>query len=428
MEERLDIKDFDILGLITLKDVRGIEKYVTPIKTEETGEPIEYLSRSKEYYNVKTMTELSEAREELKRLLDRRITKRNFVILENMLNCSAKVYFKKMEQYILNKTDANRDEMNLARECLEEDVRNIIVCLSKKGLITVNPALVLPKGEMNSEKRLIEMDNKAMLYVFCKSLESMGNLRDTEVLTPGYGSIYIGHFMKTLYGCDYTNLLKSKYIKEINPTSSKTKLTDLISSDRILEGTKPILLLDDNIGTGQTMQEIKNELNELGIDSQKVKSGAVQYNWINYYRITVGDKRNDKEGNKIKRFNIEDYDIVTPLNYYGHNLGDSAIDRLHSSGTEYICYLKSKSYRIPGYNDLIGAIERGLQYSEMSGVTLTSTYNYVKRKEREAREPIPEYEGKIEKPTESATNIINNVIKNVSAFVEDSKTMTEKEK
>lgn len=427
MGERLEIKDFDILGLITLKDVKDIEKYVTPIKRNGEENPVEYLSRSKEYYNVKTMTELSESREELKKLLDRRITKRNFVILENMLNCSGKVYFKKMENYILDKKDANKKiEMDMARKCLEEDVKNIIVCLSKKGLISVDPSFVLPTGEMNSEKRLIEMDNKAMLYAFCKALDLGENTREKEVLTPGYGSLYIGPFMKAMYGCNYTNLIKSKYIKDTKPANSEMGLIDLISSDRIFKERKKIVLLDDNIGTGQTMEEIKEELNQLGILNEDIESGAIQYNWINYYRITVGDKKNDKKGNKIKRFNIEDYNILSPLNYYGHNLCDSAIDMLHSSGVEYINYLESKSYRIPGYNDLIGSIERGFQYAEMSGVMLSPNYSYIQRKQREIKQPIEEYKDKKEKPTISAQANINNIIKTIIEFSEDTKTIKER--
>ena len=426
MEESIEIKDFDILGLITLKDVKDIEKYVTPIKRNGEENPVEYLSRSKEYYNVKTMTELSESREELKKLLDRRITKRNFVILENMLNCSGKVYFKKMENYILDKSDANKREMHIARKCLEEDVKNIIVCLSKKGLISVDPSLVLPKGEMNSEKRLIEMDNKAMLYAFCKALDFGEDIKEKEILTPGYGSLYIGPFMKAMYGCNYTNLIKSKYIKETNPINNQMRFIDLMSSDRILEEGKKIILLDDNIGTGKTMEEIKEELNQLGVESKNIQSGAVQYNWINYYKITVGDKMNDKRGNKIKRFNIEDYNILSPLNYYGHNLCDSAIDMLHSSGIEYINYLKSKSYRIPGYNDLIGAIERGFQYAEMSGVILSPNYSYIKRKQREIKQPIEEYKDKKEKPTISAQGIIDNIIKTTIGFSKDAKTIKER--
>lgn len=41
--EHIDLKDFDIMGIFTLKDVAGIEKYVTEVSGNE------YLSRSREY-------------------------------------------------------------------------------------------------------------------------------------------------------------------------------------------------------------------------------------------------------------------------------------------------------------------------------------------------------------------------------------------
>lgn len=31
MKEELDLRDFDVLGIIELDDIQGIEKYVTPI-------------------------------------------------------------------------------------------------------------------------------------------------------------------------------------------------------------------------------------------------------------------------------------------------------------------------------------------------------------------------------------------------------------
>ena len=65
MVEKLKLQDFDILGILELKDIQ--EKFVTPIKDEE-GRTKSYLSRSKEYYNVKTMSELAICREELQHL------------------------------------------------------------------------------------------------------------------------------------------------------------------------------------------------------------------------------------------------------------------------------------------------------------------------------------------------------------------------
>lgn len=359
MGERLELKDFDILGIITLKDVQGIEKYVTPV--EKDGKIVEYLSRSKEYYNVKTMTELSLEREELKQRLTRELSKRNFVILENMLNCSAKVYFRMFERYVETGRDRYYDiQLRKAKECLMEDTKNILVILEKKGLIFLDYDNVLPAGYQNSERRAIEMDNKAMLYTFAKSLKMKKKPEEVEVVTPGYGSIYIGPFFKAMYGYDFTNALKSKYIDE-NNMILPWDIDGLMSSERVFAGDKLVLALDDNIGTGATMLELKKELRRKGI--KNILTGAVQYNWRNYYRITTGDKTG------IDRFRIDDFDVLSPLNYAGHKLYKHAIDLLHSSGNAYIDYLKSKSYRKEECSDLEGAINRSVQAASDVGLS-----------------------------------------------------------
>lgn len=398
MKEKIRLEDFDILGVIQLQDVQGIEKYVTPI--EEDDRIVGYLSRSKEYYNVKTMTELALEREELRTRLTREATKRNFVILENMLNYSGKVYFKKFEQFILSgKSKRYESEVEQARQCLIEDIRNLLAILQAEGEIDLEGHHVLPVGLENSLKRAIEMDNKALLYTFAQSLK-MKKPEDIEVLTPGYGSIYIGPVLNVMYGYHFTHMLKSKYIEETIPVDSQESLQQLVSSDRIFDSNKTILLLDDNIGTGQTMNEIKQDLQRNGISD--VVSGAVQFNWRNYYKVSTGEKKD------IKRFDIDDFDLVTPFNYAGHKLYKHAIDILHSSGREYIEYLNSKSYRLPGISDIKGAIKRAIICSASTGLTLTDEYRFPEydAKIAEAKELLPEYKN-------SPTHVMNPISRKI---------------
>ena len=379
MNETVNLKDFDIVGIITLQDVEGIEKYVTPVK--ENGQTVTYLSRSKEYYNVKSMTELSIEREALKLKVTRELTKRNFVILEHMLNCSAKVYFKKFEEYIKNgKSESYRIQLQQAEVCLMEDVRNLLVILQGKGLIEINPRNILPPGDENSAKRAIEMDNKAMLYILAQTLKMTKSPDEIEVLTPGYGSIYIGPFLKAMYGYNFTNILKSKYIEESGITEQSVHASSLMSSERVFEQGKNILLLDDNIGTGTTMAEIRQQLNEAGVG--RIISGAIQYNWRNYFRVSVGEKKD------IDRFEVNEFDIVTPFNYAGHKLYKHAIDRLHSSGQEYIEYLKSKSYRKKDCCDLQGAINRGIICAKRTNLDLIDGISAVDDKKTSEENPL----------------------------------------
>lgn len=407
MGEKINLRDFDILGIITLNDVQGIENYVTPVI--ENGEIKTYLSRSKEYYNVKTMLELALERDNLKKLLTSEPSKRNFVILENMLNCSAKVYFKKFQQYIASGKEAECEaELQKARDCLMEDVTNIISVMENKGSITKNYNNTLPVGYENSEKRAIEMDNKAILYMFAKSLDFTDKQpQNLEVLTPGYGSLYIGPFLKAMHGYDFTNMLKSKYIEE-NNTVSTDSVSSLISSDRIYNDGTTVLVIDDNIGTGATMQELKGDLEKRGI--KDIISGAIQFNWRNYYRVSTGDKK------EIDRFEIDNFDVLSPLNYAGHKLYKHAISQLISSGKEYMDYLQSKSYRRKEYSDLKGAMIRGISCAYATGLSLSDNIEqYVVPKSLGSDDMLDIYkDGPTTVSNPTSKKIIKNVISNIN--------------
>lgn len=376
--EKLELKDFDLLGIIDLQDVYGIESMVTPIMSD--GKIISYLSRSKEYYNVKNMKELSQTREKLKELLTESVSKKNFVILEYMLNCSAKVYFKKFEEYIKNgKKDKYRAELQQAEKCLIEDTTSMISVLEGKKVDKSFITNILPEGNENCERRFIEMDNKAILYLFAKGIQKLNIGNNFDVLTPGYGSVYIGPFLKIMCGYNYSNMMKSKYIDETNGTISHS-LVDLLSNDKMLHSDVGILLLDDNIGTGSTMVDIKQKLKKIG--KNNVMSGAVQYNWRNYYRVSIGEKTD------IGRFEVDDYDFLTPLNYAGHKLYEHAVNALNSSGMEYIEYLNTKGYRMNDrYCDIVGDLLRGLTWAGKANLELIP----LKKSNNELCEVLPKY-------------------------------------
>ena len=400
MGEKLELNQFDILGVINLKEVQGIEKYVTPVI--EDGKIADYLSRSEEYYNVKSMSELAVEREQLAQMLTCELSKRNFVIIENMLNCSGKVYFKKFEQYIASGKNEHAElQLSQAEECLMEDVRNMLAIFQNEGAIQIDSQKRLPGGFENAEKRAIEMDNKAILYLFTKSLK-LQKASEVEVVTPGYGSLYIGPFLKAMYGCEFTNILKSKYIEESN-NLQQNSIMDLMSSSRPFESNKTILLLDDNIGTGKTISELQKSLKEEGIKS--TISGAVQYNWRNYYRVSVGEKTG------IEKPNIGAFDILTPFNFAGHKLYKHSIDILHSSGSEYIEYLHSKSYRSQECTDIEGTLRRTATSLNKMGIQLPENLEkYVIYKAGEQnKEILPQFE---ENPTCIVSNPVGKKIMN----------------
>lgn len=329
--ERINLTDFDIMGIFTLKEVTGIEDYVTKMSNGQ------YLSRSKEYYEPKNFTELSMDRDFLNTQLTTKNSRRNLVILENMLNSSAKVYYASLKDYILH---GEISTYSKAKACFEEDVSNIINILSEGKIKKASHKL--PVGTTKTPERAIELDNKALLYIYCKTIDIP---HDKHILIPGYGSLYLGEFLHHMKGNSYSHLLKSSYIRddaEKKLLNTKTDIFDLVSSSTELKSSNSVILLDDNVGTGQTMQEIKNQLQQKGIHTS---CGAVQYNWINRFRFFQGEKDTT--------FDIKDFDYMTPFNYPGHKLMEHAIDKLRISGDEYVKYLKSKSYRTDIINDLI---------------------------------------------------------------------------
>lgn len=347
--EQLELSEFDVLGIMTLQDVVGLESFVTPISEKE------YLSRSSSYYEPKTATELSNRREFLKKFLTQEPSKRNFVILENMLNCSAKVYYANLPEYIINKS--NSYEYEKSKRCLEDDATNITRILSKNDIVPSKDTL--PAGNKMSAERAIELDNKALLYICCQNLSLPDN---AHIITPGYGSLYIGPFLKSMYGAEYSNFLKSTYIKdekELALLSQKNDFFDLMSNPEKLAQAKSVVLLDDNVGTGKTMDWFTEKMKNTDLN---FLCGAIQYNWINYYRFSVGEKE--------QRFDLSKFDFMTPFNYPGHKLLEHAIEHLKKSGIDYVRYLKSKSYRHPSVNDFVGSIIRSEYYAERIGLNL----------------------------------------------------------
>lgn len=402
--EKVGFREFDILGIIELKDVHGIEKYVTPVV--QNGKLEGYLSRSKEYYNVKSMTELALEREELRTKITSERSKRNFVILENILNCSAKVYFKKFEKYILSGKDKKAEiQMKQAEACLLEDMNNLLTIFEENREIQISPEKILPVGTENSERRAIEMDNKAILYLFLRALKMKKHPEEVEVITPGYGSVYIGPMLSAMYGYNFTNIMKSKYISEIRNEEEKS-FASVISSERIFEPGKTIFLLDDNIGTGNTMVELKSALSKEGISN--LITGAIQYNWRNYYRVSIGEKTD------IDRFDVNEFDLISPFNYAGHKLYKHAIDILHSSGAEYIEYLKSKNYRLKDISDMQGAIDRGVICAKYAGLEIAKDYNAPSRTSVQRTEVLEKYRLRGTEVTNPISRkIISDVISNV---------------
>lgn len=163
------------------------------------------------------------------------------------------------------------------------------------------------------------------------------------------------------------------------------------------------------------MKELQRQLRDANVFS--MITGAVQYNWRNYFRVSIGEKKD------IDRFEVNDFDIVTPFNYAGHKLYKHAIDLLHSSGSEYIEYLKSKSYRKEDICDLEGAINRALVCANRTNLNLAEGITILDNKGNEPIELLDRYKNGPQNITNPISiriieTLIDDVIGNNSQGIE----------
>lgn len=355
---KISLKDFDLLGLFEIKsselDKRLLE-LVTYVKNDV------YLSRSKLYWQQISTENAANMREELYKLLaESNLEGKNaFIAMDYVANLSGKVYYKACEDFINNKCSI--EDVNKAKSCLLEDIRNIISLIEKNTYSKNNNTLPILSGDLAD--RNIECNNMALLYIFTKSLQAP---KDFNVLNTGLGGIFIGPFFSAIYGNNWTNLLKSKYVS--TNVNNDYSILERIVDISVLENKK-VLFLDDNVGTGSTMIEIKQDLEALGYD---FKCGAVQYNWINYYRVSIGEKN-------IEKFNPALIDYVTQINYPGHKLLEHAISIIKgerdSDGntiyppTNYNCgenYQKYKNNKHYYDQDLESLQEKSVRYANLA--------------------------------------------------------------
>ncbi len=203
------------------------------------------------------------------------------------------------------------------------------------------------------------MDNKALLYIYANALKFS---KKRNVITPGLGSIYIGPFLKSLHGYDYTNVLLSLYVVDNirNTEVRERELGEITSNDLYLQADEPILVLDDNMGTGKTLSILSDKIRAIG---KKIIQGAIQYNWHNYKRVEIGEKN-------IDRFDPRSIDLLTPFDYPGHKLLKGSVNALKISGKDYIEFMKNCGYRKDDVNDFENMIQNGEENASFCDVDL----------------------------------------------------------
>lgn len=346
--EKVNLYEFDSNGLIELDDATEIEDFVAPLSNGK------YLSRNASYYEAKTYSELACERKRLRDILTDDVSKKNFVILEYLSNASAKVYFEELKK----KIDNQENNVTEARQCFEEDCANIVRFFRNEPL--QKPTYYLPEGDNKILERHIEMDNKQILYMFCSNLKFS---KPKHILTPGLGSIFVGPMLKSMYGFDYTNILFSLYSKDekLRNISAKKSFEDICSNNLWETTENELVLIDDNVGSCNTMNTIRGQLAERG---KSCKFGAIKYNWNFYNQVKHGELDHPT-------FNVKDIDFLTILDDPGYWIMRDSINILKEIGGDaYVEFMKQEGLHQDKVPDIQVLMQLAEKYSKSADVDL----------------------------------------------------------
>ena len=305
--ETLRYEDFDMVGIFSLKpsEVEGIEEFVTPYQTKD-GQT-RYLSRGPLFYKEgMTYDDRFQQRAHLSMLLTQAEGKKAFVIAENMLNNSARVYFSEMQKQIFT----GESQLEQVKLCLEEDIHNVRHLI--RGEDHEETFHSLPTGTTETEGRPIECGNIALLDLFARSM-TMRKPENTVVLNPGFGSVLIGPYLKEEHGCEYENIYLSLYAKNATNADkikalvgdSGKNIKELLNSGHIsikqlstnpgiyTKPGKEFMVVDDNMGTGVTLDILRNAIARE--TSAPCTLYGLQANWINFARVTAGSAKKEQD-------------------------------------------------------------------------------------------------------------------------------------
>lgn len=293
-------------------------------------------------------------RKQLRDVLTEDLSKKNFVILEYLSNASAKIYFEELKK----KVEGRGNYVEEARKCLEEDCDNIVRFFENKPL--QKPAYDLPEENCKVLSRHIEMDNKQILYLFCSSL----NFRKSKhTITPGLGSIFVGPILKSMYGFEYTNVLFSLYSKDesLKRIASQIPFDDLFSNDLWKNTTSELMLIDDNVGSCNTMNTIRKELQARG---KSCKFGAIKYNWDFYNKVKKGELNHPT-------FDVKEVDFLSILDDPGYWIMRDSIQELNKNGGDaYVAVMQKEGLRQETIPDIEVLVKLAERYSKMAGIDL----------------------------------------------------------
>lgn len=336
--EPISIKIFDAVGVFKLSDNLGVEDLVNRLDDNV------YFSRGYAYYKQRTVLEFRDFREELKkRLLAETDRLKQFVIAEHMLNCSARVTYNEL-------MNVRSDYMEECKACMIDDAKNIVNLFEGKPLVMPNSAL--PKRLDVVNPKVLECDNKALIYAFCKC---QNFAIDCFIVTPGFGSILLGPFFRAVCGFDFEIVDYSVHKKTIMDFNIR-KYPSVLSA---IDAKKTMLLLDDNVVSGRTLVDLRLIMNRHG---GNVLCGAVQFDWQNYYEQA-------KRKLDLYHFKLNMVNIVTLIAFFGENFLENAKACLTKKPSLYVELLSAYGMG-KGTNDIMEMFTLGEKFALKSKIKL----------------------------------------------------------
>jgi len=173
----------------------------------------------------------------------------------------------------------------------------------------------------------------------------------------------VGPMLKSMYGFDYTNILFSLYSKDekLRDISAQKNFDNICSNDLWKNTENELVLIDDNVGSCNTMNTIRNQLKEKG---KSCKFGAIKYNWNFYNQVKHGELNHPT-------FDINQIDFLTILDDPGYWIMRDSIKALKEEGADtYVQVMKAEGLRQEDVPDILVLMQLAEKYSQNAGVDI----------------------------------------------------------
>ena len=166
-----------------------------------------------------------------------------------------------------------------------------------------------------------------------------------------------------MYGFDYTNILFSLYSKDekLRDISARKNFEDILSNDLWKTTENQLVLIDDNVGSCNTMNTIRKQLEER---NRSCRFGAIKYNWNFYNQVKHGELEHPT-------FDVKEVDFLTILDDPGYWIMRDSINALkEKNGDAYVEVMKQEGLRQDKNPDIEILMQLAERYSQNADINL----------------------------------------------------------